>query len=100
MQVISRITNISVALPSPIALSGGGVVRLVRIGTCRIGVACTFTAAVAPQALASNAALSLTGLQDGLNTLHILELHITPLQSAEYLRNQSTGTSFRLGLMS
>ena len=74
-------------LASPVALrgGGGGRVLLVHTGTCHLGFASIFTAALGPQALASDVALSLTGLQDCHNTIHILELHITILQSVEHL---------------
>ena len=39
-----------------------------------------------PKALASDVTLSLTGLQDGHNTIYILEGHVAPFQSVEYLR--------------
>ena len=44
-----------------------------------------FTATLGPQALASDVTLSLTGLQDCHNTIHILELRVTILQSVEHL---------------
>ena len=87
MQAISLIIHISVILASTIALKAGVWVLLVHIilCTCNLGLASIFTATLGPQALASDVALSLTGLQDCHNTIHILELHVTILQSVEHL---------------
>ena len=51
-----------------------------------MGFVSIFIATLGPQALALDVALSLTGLQDGHNTIYILGSHVTPFQSVEYLR--------------